>query len=129
MKQGYAVTHRRSTDIGVVTVAVLGLLLAGCGQGVRKPQQTVPAQKTEGLTGIPACDSYLKSYLACHRTAGTSPADALQAHYQTMRDTLLQEASDPAVRPYLANRCAGLAKQMQDVLQGRSCAAPSTASR
>ena len=33
----------------------------------------------------------------------------------------MQEASDPGVRPYLADRCMGLARQLQDNLQGRSC--------
>jgi hypothetical protein len=125
-----AVAYRRFTDLGVVTVAALALLLAGCGPGVRKSQPAVPAQKTEAFTGIPACDTYLNSYLACHRAAGTYPGDAaLQTHYQAMRDTLLQEANDPGVRPYLANRCAGLTRQMQDALQGRSCSTQNTASR
>lgn len=126
LKQRSAVAFGRLLDIGVLVA--LGLLLSGCGQGVRKPQPIVPPQKIT-LTGIPACDSYLNSYLACHRAAGTYPADSLQTHYQTMHDTLLQEASDPGVRPYLANRCMGLAQQLQESLQGRSCTAPNTTSR
>jgi hypothetical protein len=98
------------------------LLLFGCSHSVKKP---VPPA-TSGIsaaTGIAACDTYLNTYLACHRTAGTYPPDALQTHYQAMRDTLLQEAGDPGVRPYLASRCQGLSQQLRDALQGRPCAA------
>jgi len=128
MKQRNAVISDRFLGIGML--AATGLLVAGCGQGVRKPLPTPPPQKV-ALTGIPACDSYLDSYLACHRAAGTYAADTLQTHYQAMRDTLSQEANDPAVRPYLANRCIGLAQQLQASLQGRACtpsSAPNTAS-
>jgi hypothetical protein len=98
------------------------LLLFGCSHWEKKP---VPPA-TSGIsaaTGIAACDTYLNTYLACHRTAGTYPPDALQTHYQAMRDTLLQEAGDPGVRPYLASRCQGLSQQLRDALQGRPCAA------
>jgi hypothetical protein len=121
MKQRNTVISSRFLGIGML-IAV-GLLVTGCGQGVRKPQPAVSPQKA-ALTGIPACDSYLDSYLACHRAAGTYAADTLQTHYQAMRDTLLQQASDPGVRPYLANRCMGLAQQLQASLQGRACTSP-----
>lgn len=119
---------RRFAGIGVMTMAAFGLLAAGCSQGVRKPQPAVPAQKT-ALTGIPVCDRYLDSYLACHRAAATYPQSSLQTHYQAMRDTLLQEAGDPRVRPYLANRCVVLAQELQASLQGRSCASAATTPR
>lgn len=128
MKQRNAVISGRFLGIGML--AAVALLVAGCGQGVRKPHPTAPSQKA-ALTGIPACDSYLDSYLACHRAAGTYTPDTLQTHYQAMRDTLLQEANDPGVRPYLANRCMGLTQQLQASLQGRACTplnAPNTAS-
>lgn len=96
------------------------LFLFGCSHAVKKPVPP-PTSSAAAHTGIPACDAYLNSYLACHSAAGTYPADALQTHYQAMRDTLLQEASDPGVRPYLANRCQGLTQQLRDALQGRSC--------
>lgn len=128
MKERNAVISCRFIDLGVITVAVLGLFTAGCSQPVRKSQSIVFAQKS-ALTGIAACDSYLNSYLACHRAAGTYPENTLQTHYQAMRDTLLQEAGDPGVRPYLANRCAVLARQSQASLQGRSCTSPSTTPR
>ncbi|RDS84988.1 hypothetical protein DWU98_03350 [Dyella monticola] len=108
---------------GVVLVS--SLFLFGCNHATRKPLPAVVAP-TSSVTGIAACDSYLDTYLACHRAAGTYPADALQTHYQSMRDTLLQEASDPGVRPYLANRCLGLAQQLRDSLHGHSCAPPTS---
>jgi hypothetical protein len=99
----------------------MGVLLSGCGHALRKTPPGISPAKTEASTGIPACDSYLNNYLACHRAAGIYTANVLQTHYQSMRDTLLQEAGDPRVRPYLANRCLGLSQQLRDALQGRSC--------
>ncbi|RUL69603.1 hypothetical protein [Dyella choica] len=129
MKQRNTVIYRGFTDLGVVAAAAFGLLLGGCGQAVKRPQAAGPTPKNEVVTGIPACDSYLASYLACHRAAGTFPQEALQTHYQAMRDTLLQEANDPGVRPYLANRCVGLAQQLRDTLQGHACTSPDATSR
>jgi hypothetical protein len=97
------------------------LLLFGCSHSVKKPAPPATSGAS-ATTGIAACDAYLNTYLACHRAAGTYPPDALQSHYQAMRDTLLQEAGDPGVRPYLANRCQGLSQQLRDTLQGRPCA-------
>jgi len=105
-----------------MAVLLPSLLLLGCSHSVRKPALQPPA--VEAITGVPACDAYLGEYLACHRAAGTYPADALQGHYQAMRDTLVQEAADPQVRPYLAHRCQGLVQQLRDTLQGRACAPP-----
>lgn len=124
MKQPNSVIFSRF--FGISMLAALALLLTGCGQRVRKPQPLVSPQKA-ALTGIPACDSYLDSYLTCHRAAGTYTADTLQTHYQAMRDTLLQEANDPGVRPYLASRCVGLTQQLQATLQGRACTLPNVA--
>jgi hypothetical protein len=105
----------------------LGLFLGGCSHAVRKetPAPTPPS-KPVAVIGIAPCDAYLDSYLACHRSAGIYASDALQAHYQTMRASLLQDASDPHVRPYLANRCMGLTQQLNVALKGRSCTAPAT---
>jgi hypothetical protein len=103
------------------------LLLSGCSHAVKKPAPAI-APSTQAVTGIPACDAYLNSYLACHRVAGTYQPDVLQTHYQEMRDTLLQESADQRVRPYLANRCMGLSQQLHDALQGRSCGTLSAAS-
>ena len=92
-----------------------GLLLAACA--TPPPRPTAPV----AVTGVASCDAYLSSYLACHRAAAIYPADQLQAHYQAMRDSLLQAAQDPRTRPYLDARCRLLSSQMSQVLQGRSC--------
>ena len=96
------------------------LILSGCSHAVKKPVPSI-APNTQAITGIPSCDAYLNNYLACHRAAGIYQSDVLQTHYQEMRDTLLQEAGDQRVRPYLANRCMGLSQQLHDALQGRTC--------
>jgi hypothetical protein len=108
----------RRTDIAKTIALASTLFLFGCSHAVKKP---APRAATEAMTGIPACDSYLDSYVACHRAAGIYPPETLSAHYQVMRDTLLQESSDPHVRPYLANRCQSLSQQLRDTLQSRSC--------
>ncbi|HTV84160.1 MAG TPA: hypothetical protein VME63_02075 [Dyella sp.] len=100
----------------------LGLLLAGCGHAVRKVPP--PPPQPVAITGISPCDAYLDSYLACHRAAGIFTPDTLQGHYQAMRSSLLQDASDPRTRPYLASRCLGLQAQLSAALNGRACNAP-----
>ncbi|MFK2930897.1 hypothetical protein ISP14_08845 [Dyella agri] len=104
-----------------------GLLLAGCAT-TRPPRPAAPPPAPAAITGIPACDTYLASYLACHQAAAIFPAGQLQAHYQTMRDSLLDAARDPQTRPYLDARCRLLSDQLNADLQGRACkAAPATA--
>lgn len=120
MKPGNAAAFFRLTDLAGITVFVSTLFLFGCSHAVKKPAPPVTSN-TQAITNIPACDAYLNSYLACHRAAGIYQADALQTHYQVMRDTLLQEAGDPLARPYLANRCMGLSQQLRDALQGQTC--------
>jgi hypothetical protein len=102
-------------------------LLGGCSQAARKeaPPPPVNAQQAVDI-GIPACNAYLNSYLACHRAAQVFPADTLQSHYQAMLSSLQQSAADPQVRPYLAGRCVALRQQLEMTLQGRSCSAPTT---
>jgi len=99
------------------------LLLAGCATGP-SPRPAARPLAAVAITGVASCDAYLASYLACHRAAAIYPADQLQAHYQSMRDTLLQAAQNPKVRPYLDARCRLLTDQMGQTLQGRSCDAP-----
>ncbi len=99
-----------------------GLLLAGCAT-TRPTRPAAPTPAPPAVTGVPACDAYLSGYLACHRAAAIFPADQLQAHYQSMRDSLLQAARDPQTRPYLDARCRLLSSQLSQSLQGRSCAA------
>lgn len=105
----------------ILIVLLGGMLLAGCNHAVR-PSRHLPASSAVTQTGIPACDSYLDHYLACHRAADIYAPDKLQSQYQAMRGTLLQEAADPKVRPYLAYRCMGLTRQLNAALKGRSCA-------
>lgn len=100
-----------------------GLLLAGCA-ATPPPRPAPKAPAAASITGVAACDTYLSSYLACHRAAAIYPVDQLQAHYQAMRDSLLQASQDPKVRPYLDARCRLLASRMSQNLQGRSCDAP-----
>ena len=88
-----------------------GLLLAGCAT-TRPTRQVPPPPAPAAITGVPSCDAYLAGYLAGHRAAAIFPADQLQAHYQSMRDSLLQAASDPQTRPYLDARCRLLSSQL-----------------
>src|SRR5580658_2073633 len=59
-------------------------------------------------TGIPACDDYLASYMACHRAAGIFTPDQLPLRYQEMRTNLLIDSENPDIRPQLAARCNSL---------------------
>ena len=88
-----------------------------------------PAATQAGSTGIPACDDYLASYVACHRTAAIYPADQIEGHYEAMRDSLLRDSQDPNTRPQLGGRCTALAQTLRQALHGRSCspATPATA--
>ena len=95
------------------------LLLAACA--TTPPRPATPPPAPVAITGVASCDAYLSSYLACHRAAAIYPADQLQAHYQAMRDSLLQASQSPQTRPYLDARCRLLAGQMSQSLQGRSC--------
>lgn len=80
-------------------------------------------------TGIPACDDYLASYVACHRAAAIYKPDQLQGRYEAMRTSLLRDSQDPATRPTLAARCNSLASQLRQALHGKSCdSAPAAAS-
>ena len=78
-------------------------------------------------TGIPACDDYLSSYVACHTAAGVYPPDQIQSRFEDMRSSLLQDSVDPTTRPQLGARCTALAKQLRATLQGKSCGQASPA--
>ncbi|EIL95993.1 hypothetical protein UU5_08730 [Rhodanobacter sp. 115] len=75
-------------------------------------------------TGIPVCDAYLSTYIACHRAANIFAPDQLQSRYETMRDSLLRDSQDPDIRPQLANRCESLQQSLHEALHGKSCDAP-----
>lgn len=82
-------------------------------------------------TGIPACDDYLSSYMACHRAANIFAPSQLPSRYNAMRISLLRDSQDPDIRPQLAARCNSLANQLRDALHGKSCdanAAPASTS-
>ena len=103
-----------------------GLLLAGCAT-TRPPRPAAPPAAPAALTGIPACDAYLSTYIACHRAAGIFAPGQLQSRYEMMRDSLLRDSLDPDIRPQLANRCASLAGSLREALHGKSCDAPQPA--
>lgn len=72
-------------------------------------------------TGIPACDDYLSSYIACHKAARIFAPGQLPARYQAMRDSLLRDSQNPNIRPQLASRCNALASQLREALHGKAC--------
>lgn len=134
-----------------LVTAIAGLLLAGCAhQPATQTRTSVPVSTTRhaahaqpehatagtagagadadeaGLpqrTGIAACDDYLASYMACHRTAQIFTADQLPARYQAMRTSLLRDSQNPDIRPQLAARCNSLATQLRQALHGKPCGA------
>ncbi|HEY9131529.1 MAG TPA: hypothetical protein VIM98_07200 [Dyella sp.] len=87
------------------------------------PSQAVQADKT----GIPSCDDYLASYVACHRAAAIYSPDQIESRYEQMRRSLLDDAQDPDMRPQLSTRCAALSNQLRQVLAGKPCSSASTA--
>jgi hypothetical protein len=85
---------------------------------------TSAAEQTSQLpdnTGIPACDDYLASYVACHRAAAIYKPDQIQGRYEAMRTSLLRDSQDPEIRPQLTARCNSLASQLRQALHGKSC--------
>lgn len=122
-----------SLSRAILVGAFGGLLLAGCAQ---RPISRTPLPSNTavpaGVTGIAVCDAYLSSYLACHRAAELYPPDQLPSRYAAMRSILLKDSADPHIRPQLAARCHSLSNQLQQALQGKSCAeqpAPATGTR
>lgn len=136
----------------ILALSVVGLLLAGCSsqpsrtgagaattsrpqatqesaarpaEGAQREERAAPETATQlpDQTGIPACDDYLASYVACHRAAAIYKPDQIQGHYEAMRTSLLRDAGDARVRPNLAARCQSLANQLRQALHGKSCAA------
>ncbi|WP_158886213.1 hypothetical protein [Rhodanobacter sp. L36] len=72
-------------------------------------------------TGIPACDDYLSSYMACHKAAGIYSPGQLPSRYEAMRTSLLRDSLDPDIRPQLSARCNSLASTLRDALHGKAC--------
>lgn len=88
----------------------------------REPTSDTTTVDETDATGIPACDDYLSSYLACHRAAKIFAPDQLDARYQAMRTSLLRDSKNPDIRPQLGARCNSLATQLRQALHGKSCA-------
>ena len=116
------------TTIPRLALLALGssLILSACAGTPNRGTGTAPAgvhpeAATAASTGIDSCDAYLSSYLACHRSAQIYPSDQLDSRYQAMRDSLQQQAQDPAIRPQLGERCRLLSTQLQTALAGKSC--------
>ena len=127
-----------------------GLVLAGCNDKTTRPARTTgttttstsatttrtaapartttakpkaaPAEALPDQTGIPACDNYLSSYIACHQAAAIYAPDQIEGRYEAMRESLLRDSMDPDIRPQLGNRCTSLANQLHQALHGKSCA-------
>lgn len=105
----------------------------------RRPSSVVAAEGAGNdgaslpkTTGIPACDDYLSSYIACHHAAGIFTPGQLPARYEAMRTSLLRDSQNPDIRPQLAQRCNSLASQLREALHGKACAvnpAPTDSSR
>ena len=135
----------------ILAALIASLLLAGCAQH-ENARSTRPAATTTSTTsttpraraaparnetargeatqaslpdktGIPVCDDYLSSYLACHRAAAIYAPSQLQSRYEAMRTSLLRDSKNPDIRPQLGARCNSLASQLREALHGKSCAA------
>ena len=131
-------------------VLACGLVLAGCNDKTTRPSssstattttsssrstapasttrapaskpKTAPGQALPDQTGIPACDNYLNTYIACHQAAAIYAPDQIEGRYESMRDSLLRDSLDPDIRPQLGNRCTSLANQLHQALHGKACA-------
>lgn len=88
---------------------------------VAKPK-SARAEALPDQTGVPACDNYLATYVACHQVAGIYQPDQIEGRYEAMRESLLRDSLDPDIRPQLGNRCTSLASQLHQALHGKSCA-------
>ncbi len=116
----------------ILALFIGAVSLAGCASNpASRPAATGntanSAAPPAATTGVPACDAYLASYVACHRVAAIFPQDQIQTHYQDMRATLLHDSQDATVRPQLGARCTALTQQLRQVLHGQSCATASNA--
>jgi hypothetical protein len=97
--------------------------MSGTATNRSRPTGASPASGSPqpGSTGIPSCDDYLASYVACHRTAAIYPPDQIEGHCEAMRDSLLRDAQDPNTRPQLGGRCTSLALSLREALHGKAC--------
>ncbi|WP_458071734.1 hypothetical protein [Rhodanobacter sp. BL-MT-08] len=124
------VTSTRTTATPVSTTTTTVQRTPHRAPGGNTSTSSAPANLPD-RTGIPACDDYLASYMACHRAANIFAPGQLQSRYNAMRTSLLRDSQDPDIRPQLATRCNSLASQLRDALHGKSCdtnAAPASTS-
>jgi hypothetical protein len=125
------VTATRTTAAPVSTSTTTGANTPHRAPAGNRATTSSPPANLPTSTGIPACDDYLASYMACHRAANIFPATQLQSRYNAMRTSLLRDSQDPDIRPQLAARCNSLASMLRDTLHGKSCdvnAAPASTS-
>lgn len=111
----------RSEETAGETHARHGAHHAGSGRTSSGTSVSTEAVALPDNTGIPACDNYLSSYVACHRAAGIYKPDQIQGRYEAMRTSLLRDSENPDIRPQLAARCNSLASQLRQALHGKSC--------
>lgn len=122
--------HHPTTPTTSRTATATSSSPAVAGTGTHHPQHsvgpkghvTVEEVQLPDHTGIPACDDYLSSYMACHRAAGVFTPSQLPERYQAMRVSLLRDSENPDIRPQLAARCNSLAASLREALHGKSCA-------
>lgn len=124
--QGASGSSASGTAAGRTTSSGASNARSRTGTSGKTATASSPAGTPE-TTGIPACDDYLSSYVACHRTAGIYTPDQIEGHYETMRDSLLRDSQDPNIRPQLGARCTSLAQTLRQALHGRSCGPASPA--
>jgi hypothetical protein len=91
-------------------------------RSTKAPAASTAGSGTPDSTGIPACDDFLSSYVACHRAAAVYAPDEIQPRYEAMRSSLIRDSQDPNTRPQLGARCTALATQLRQALHGKSCA-------
>jgi len=126
-------TTSASTSTGASTSSAAAPQGSGTRTGTTtsKPRaaKKAPAEALPDNTGVPSCDNYLATYIACHQAAAIYAPDQIEGRYEEMRNTLLRDSVDPSARPQLDRRCTSLASQLHQALHGKSCAtAPASAS-
>ncbi len=119
-------TTRPTSSTGGTTSTITGSSAtrttpAATTRATSKPK-AAPTEALPDQTGIPACDNYLATYIACHQVAGIYQPDQIEGRYEAMRESLLRDSLDPDIRPQLGNRCTSLASQLHQALHGKSCA-------
>jgi hypothetical protein len=129
---GQSSTTKPTTATHAATTSTSGAA-SGSRQAGTRANKAPASAATAGnalpdSTGIPACDDFLSSYVACHRAAAVYTPDEIQPRYEAMRSSLIRDSQDPNTRPQLGARCTALATQLRQALHGKSCAPVTPAS-